>query len=78
MVEKKAELKIAGEEPEELEEQDIEEEIEENKETERKKRGRPKKNEEETAEEFNITEILANHEDRIRIIESFIFRLKNL
>ena len=41
------------------------------------KRKTKQKTEEETAE-IDITTILANHEERLRAIESWIFRLKNL
>jgi len=80
MTDKKAELKISEEEPEQVEEETAEkaeQEIEE--ETKTKKKGRPKKTQEETEtpETSELDIILANHEERLRAIESWIFRVKS-
>jgi len=75
---KKARL-IAGEEKPEEAEQEVEEESEEEE-----KEGGPEEEKTEETEEpeeidlKTITAHLVNHEERLRAIESWIFRLKNL
>jgi len=79
MTDKKAELKISGEEPD-LEQEEKEEEEEGKEEKTAEKRKNRQKTEEQT-EELNIETLaahLVNHEERLRAIESWIFRLKSL
>jgi len=77
MTDKKAELKISGEEPD-FEQEEKEEEGKEEKTAEKRKN---RKKTEEQTEELNIETLaahLVNHEERLRAIESWIFRLKSL
>ena len=69
--EKKADLKVA-EEAEEIEEEEESEAKEEQKETTEKQEAENPK------EKLDVLSIVANHEERLRIIESWILRLKNL
>jgi len=73
---KKATLEIP-EKPEDEIDDEIEDEIDEEN-AEKEKTKKVKKETESETEEIKIEDILANHEERLRIIESWIFRLKSL